>query len=264
MRFRVLIAGSLAALISCRSGTEPTFLDPLTIALQQVSWAEFNNYQHHISDFGLPPVFPISTYDPRVCAYTAQDGAFTCSTQGENAFGWTVRYFLYDGAGAAQSAFDERTTDRVRVVVDADGRIPGPSVGGQVPNLTYDRVIHHHSDFTLSGMLGAERSVSGTTTDHDTVGVAPLLSVVDASVAVDRLAFVQANDAFPYAGALSIDVETRPQATSSSNAHASLKFDGIGVAQFDLRNESVPVSTTSCTFYFLTNVQQCVRTIGAP
>jgi hypothetical protein len=160
MRFRVLIAGSLAALISCRSGTEPTFLDPLTIALQQVSWAEFNNYQHHISDFGLPPVFPISTYDPRVCAYTAQDGAFTCSTQGENAFGWTVRYFLYDGAGAAQSAFDERTTDRVRVVVDADGRIPGPSVGGQVPNLTYDRVIHHHSDFTLSGMLGAERSVS--------------------------------------------------------------------------------------------------------
>jgi len=244
MRKYLLIVVPAMLLGACASGTEPTPADPLLTALQQVSWGEFNNYQNHVITEFVPPNFPVSAYVPRNCAYGSTDQAFTCPTQTTSGFSWTVKYLLYDAAGASQSAFDEKTTDRVRVIVDANGTVStGPT--------PLPKVVHHHGDLTLTGMLGPRRIANGLAVDHDTAGSGTDAIAIDATTTVADLAFDNATSAFPSSGAITIDIaEMYAAGPPPGTTHASLVFSGPGVADFSLRHERVVVLTAACTLDF--------------
>jgi hypothetical protein len=223
---------------ACGTGTEPTPPNPLVTALQQVSWGEFNNYQNHVITGYVPPIFPVSAYVPGNCSYGSTDQTFSCPTQALSGFAWMVKYQLFDAAGAAQSAFDEHTTDRVRVIVDA---------GGPVSTRVPSNLVHHHGDLTLTGMLGTRRTVNGVSVDHDTTATN---IAIDASATVTDLIFDGATSAFPSSGAITIDVvETYPSGPLGT-VHAALTFTGLGVANFSLRHERGQIATASCTVDF--------------
>lgn len=245
MRSYLRIVVPAAFLAACASGTEPTPPDPLVTALQQVSWGEFNNYQNHVITAFVPPTFPVSAYVPGNCQYASSDQSFSCPTLTLSAFAWTVKYLLYDAAGASQSAFDEKTTDRVRVVVDANGTVST----GTTSILTSS--VHHHGDLTLSGMLGSKRTVNGLAVDHDTTGSGTAAIAVDATTTVTGLAFDDATSAFPSSGAITIDMlETYAAGPPQGTTHASLTFSGAGVADFALRHEHGTIATAACTVDF--------------
>ena len=181
---------------ACDSSTDPKPTNPLTPILRQMSFGDWDNYSTAVFGVRFVAAFSLPPFDGSECRYAATDGSFTCPTiVSLIGTSYTYKYFLIDASGAVMNNYREGATAGVRLVVDV------------FPNQSDAAVIHHHTQLELSGLRGvAARTVTGTTTEHDTTYLAQNNFIATDATTSVNMAFQPGTNAFPTSGTLLTDV----------------------------------------------------------
>lgn len=245
--FRSAVVAGLAFAASCSSdsATSPTTASAsLKTAISQTTFGDASTFASARTLTSVPGA-AAPTFDPGVCTYSSSDNAFTCPSKSASNVNFQLKYFLYDGAGVAMNAYDPAVTDRLRTVWDASGTF---TTTGTTPTTVQ---LSHHSDLTLTGLLGTSRTLNGTSTDHDIVdsgtGSGATHATVDVAGTATNVVLPAAAGQFPASGLLASDValkSTTNNFTSSATLRGTLAFNGTN---FALLTVSSSLGTAACT-----------------
>lgn len=244
--FRSAIVAGLAFVASCGSdsATSPSPSGNLSAAISQTTVGDASSYSSARALTNVPGA-TAPAFDPSVCTYSSSDNGFTCPSKTASGVNFQLKYFLFNSAGVAMSAYDPATTDRLRTVWDATGTF---TTTGATPATVQ---LNHHSDLTLTGLLGTSRTLNGTSSDHDIVdtgsGASAVHAVVDVSSASTNLALPATSGEFPTSGLLSSDITIASTAgvlSSSNSLRATLAFNGT---RFALLTVSTSLGVQACT-----------------
>ena len=246
--FRSAVVAGLAFAASCSSdsATGPTTGSAsLSAAISQTTYGDASTFASATSALTNVPGAAAPTFDPGACTYSSSDNSFTCPSKTASNVNFQLKYFLYDAAGVAMNAYDPAVTDRLRTVWDASGTF---STTGATPTTVQ---LAHHSDLTLTGLLGTTRTLNGTSTDHDIVdsgtGSGATHATVDVAGSATSLVLPAAAGQFPASGLLASDItlkNTTGAFSSTANLRGTLAFNGT---KFALLTISSGVGTTACT-----------------
>jgi hypothetical protein len=236
---RSAVVTGLVFMASCGSdsATGPTQNSSgLSAALAQVNVVNANTFAsagamaNVSSTANTAPAF-----DPSACTYSSSDNAFTCPSKTASGLTFQLKFYLFNASGVAQNAYDAATTDRLRTVYDASGTLT--STGSTPSSLQ----LSHHSDLTLTGLLGASRTLNGTSTDHGVFdtgsGTSAVHAVVDVAGTATNIVLPAAQGQYPASGLLASDISVATSSGSFSttaNAHGSLAFNGTNLVQLTL------------------------------
>jgi len=247
--YRPAVVTGLVFLASCGSdsATSPTQnANGLSAALSQVSVVNANTFASagamaNVSGSGnTAPAF-----DPSACTYSSTDNAFTCPTKTASGLTFQLKFYLFNAAGVAQNAYDAATTDRLRTVYDASGTV---SSTGSTPS-TFQ--LAHHSDLTLTGLLGTSRTLNGTSTDHGVFdtgsGTSAVHVVADVNGTATNIVLPAAQGQYPASGLLASDINVSTTSggfASAATARGTLAFNGTNLVQLTL---STGGGVTACT-----------------
>ena len=237
-RSAAVVAG-LVFMASCGSdsATSPTQSSTgLSAALSQVSVVNANTFASAGAMANVSNTANTApAFDPSVCTYSSTDNSFTCPSKSASGITFQLKYYLFNSAGVAQTAYDAATTDRLRTVYDASGTFN--STGSTPSSVT----LTHHSDLTLTGLLGTSRTLNGTSTDHGVFdtgsGTSAVHAVVDVAGTATNIVLPAAQGQYPASGLLASDITVKTTSGSFSttaNARGTLAFNGTNLVQLTL------------------------------
>jgi hypothetical protein len=245
--FRSAIAAGLVFVASCGSdsATSPsTSSAELSAALSQTTLGDASTYSSASALTKVPGV-AAPTFDPGRCTYSSDDNSFTCPAKSQSNVDFQLKYYLFDASGVAMSSYDAATTDRLRAVWDASGTFTTSGATAATVEL------EHHADFTLTGLLGTQRTLNGTSTDHDVLdsgsGENAVHAVLDVSGTATNLVVPAAAGEFPASGMLAADITASTTSggfSTTANSRATLSFNGT---KFGLLTVSSGSGTLACT-----------------
>lgn len=231
----LLAAGLLAGLIGCSSDSveSPVPSFDVSAAISQTTLGDLNSYAAVSTLIHAPATSTVPTVIPSACAYSAADQSFVCPTATVGGLTFKTSYFLYDAAGHPQSQANVATTASLRTIVD----VTGTASFTQFDALSATATLNRHSDMTLSGLLGATRTLNGTTHEHDDVttsGTIASHSVIDVTSATLNVVLPSSGTSkWPQSGTITSDVASAtslgPLPAINATSHSVITFDGTSV-----------------------------------
>lgn len=251
MILRCLALAGVATAAACGSDNavsppaNDTSSASLSAALSQTNLGDVSAFTGASAQLGLPSTSAIPTFDPSVCTFTTADKSFRCPARSVGSLSYTLKYFLIGSAGDTLPQFDATHTAAVRAVVDVTGTVSVPTIGNGAT-----AVINHHSDMTLSGLLGGTHTLNGTAHDHDvmnTMSTVPTVTTVDVLSTTTNLVLPADSTRYPASGTIGSMVTTAiefgqlPSATTEVST--LLTFDGTNFATLAI---TASAHTTSC------------------
>ncbi|MGH7618618.1 MAG: hypothetical protein ACREPM_15470 [Gemmatimonadaceae bacterium] len=177
-----------------------------------------------------------SVLDPTTCSFSSAVDGFACPTSTVGGTTRTVSFWLYDQNGQSLPSFDAATVASVRLVADYSGSTTYSS--GVVDTSS------GHSDLTLSGLLTANRRLTGSAESHgeDIISGDPIHRVSDMRSATSLLLPAQIASQYPAVGTITINFSSI--GAPSVGVLSVLTFDGSGYA---LLADTVAPSTSPAT-----------------
>jgi hypothetical protein len=242
------VAGlAFAAGCGSDSATSPTQSSAgLSSAISQVTVVDANTFSsaramtNISSGANATPAF-----DPASCTYSSSDNAFTCPSKSASGLTFQLKFFLFDASNQPMSSYDAATTASLRAVYDASGTF---SNTGSTPSTLQ---LTHHSDLTLTGLLGTSRTLNGTSSDHGVFdtgsGTSAVHAVADAAGTATNVVLPAAQGQYPESGLLASDITvatTSGSFSTTANARGTLAFNGTNFALLTLASGS---GTAACT-----------------
>jgi hypothetical protein len=174
------------------------------------------------------------------CAYQASTQSFACTPVVASGVTVTQSFTLLDGAGAAQSAFDQATTSAVRA---------NTSIAGTITEGTQQFTIDGQQELTLSGLREAIHTLDGTQTVHFTaVGSAlSFESTVTTTITGLKLQPPTADGTHPWPKSGTIVVENATSIGGADPAviRATITFNGTSKVSVTIAGPGVSGNCTS-------------------
>lgn len=244
---RSAVIAGLAFAASCSdSSTSPSVHDSasLNAAIAQTTYGDASTYSSARALTGLPGAAS-PTFDPSTCTYSSSDNGFTCPSKTVSGVTFGLKYYLYDANDVALDSYSATTTAKLRTVFDAVGSF---TTGTGASAATVG--LNHHSDMTLTGLLGTTRTLNGTSRDRDTVvttnGGAEVRATLDATGTATNVVLPAAAGQYPASGMLATDLTgttTSNNLSTTASLRGTLTFNGTNFATFTL---SSGAGTTAC------------------
>lgn len=244
---RSAVIAGLAFVASCSdSTTGPSAQSSaeLNTAIAQTTYGDASSYSSARSLTGMPGA-PSPTFDPSACTYSSSDNGFTCPSKTVSGVTFGLKYYLYDANDVALDSYNATTTAKLRTVFDAVGSFStGSGASAAIVGL------NHHSDMTLTGLLGTSRTLNGSSSDQDTVvttnGGAQVVATLDATGTATNVVLPAEAGQYPASGMLASDITAKTTSnnlTTTANLRGTLTFNGTNFATFTL---STGAGTTAC------------------
>ena len=256
----LVAAVATAALTACGSDSPTATSQQLDLntAISQMAAGNASSYAGASALFGAP-LGTTAALVPGSCAYSATVQGFSCPARTANGLTITGTFYLYDAAGASLTTVDPTRAASLRTVTDVQGTT---SMGNEFPGtMTLDQ----HSDMTMSGLLGATRTLNGTSTGHIdekmVMAMADTLHSVTDMTTVTRdlvLPAPGATDHYPKSGSITANMTESGMLgdTTSFKSTMVMTFDGTSivtitmtddlgtsVCKFDMKGTAMPVCT---------------------
>jgi hypothetical protein len=224
----------------------------LSAILSQMSFASGLT----IAGAGASPTTRLGTSTPAPiassCAYSASVQAFVCPTVTSNGIAFDLTYYLYDAAGHALSSADAAPIASVRAVSDLKGTATIPPANGTSGTIS----LTDHHDMTLTGLLGDERTLNGTTSSHHDVslsGATTFRAVIEGASVTHDVVLPREGSSVPWplSGTITSDFTTavsHPSPSVNTSTHSVITFTGSNMATIvSATTTSAGTITTTCT-----------------
>ena len=245
----LVAAVATAALAACGSDSPTATSQQLDLntAISQMAAGSASSYSGASALFGAP-LGTTATLVPSSCAYSATVQGFSCPARTANGLTITGTFYLYDGAGTSLAAVDPTQAASLRAVTHVQGTT---SMGNEFPGtMTLDQ----HSDMTMSGLLGATRTLNGTSTGHmDSkmmMGTADTLhSIMDMTTVTRDLVLPAPGATQPYPKSGSITANMTESGilgdTTTFESAMVMTFDGTSIVTITMTDD---LGTSVCKF----------------
>ncbi len=179
----------------------------------------------------MPAANTTPAFDPASCTYSSTDNVFTCPSKTASGLNFQLKYFLFNSAGVAMSAYDPATTRSSAHGVGRERHLHHHRRHASTFQLT------HHSDLTLTGLLGTSRTLNGTSSDHGIVdtgsGRAAVHAVVDVAGTATNVVLPATQGRYPSSGLLASDITVATTSggfSTTATARGTLAFNGTNFA----------------------------------
>jgi hypothetical protein len=206
------------------------------------------------------------------CAYSASSGRISCDPVTRNGLTITRSVAYLDASGAAQSAYDESTTNTINTKLEVSGTVVGRflrprghhhfgdgsalgiAVAGEVTNDT--TAVQYASDRTVGGLAdgSTQRTVAGTaagqesTVGADSIGHFTLTRVAGDTVTGVVIPIQSEGRSYPTAGtvirSMTVTLTYDGQTPLSSTRREVVSYDGSATATVVITQDG---ETTTCS-----------------
>ncbi len=221
----------------CGSDSPSTPTSPqlnVSAVISQMSVGSLVGIPGGSGSLGVPSTATAPVVTASTCTYSSATQGFVCPSIASSGLTFSATYWLYDAAGHSQTQASASTTASVRAVIDASG-----TVSGTAGTVSGSMTVANHSDLTMTGLLGNNRTLNGASTGHDSLtatGNGATTVVVDLTTLANNIVIPATEgdgSSWPLSGTLTIDARTSTKTgvlpTVSASAHAVVTFNGTSI-----------------------------------